>query len=326
MIKSATDDGRPSAAIRAEAATWLAHLRGPSRSAEIERGFQLWLNAKPEHLLAFELASDAWDRSAGLRRRPQGRGISAGGRWAAWQRDRRQGYARAMAWAAAVMVVALIAAFFVYPRHESVVTRVGEQRAMTLSDGTRINLNTDTRVIVEYSERERLVRLEQGEASFEVARNPERPFVVNAAAARIEVLGTSFVVRRDQRMLSVTLVDGQVKVVQEDHIEVPARLLQPGERLTLAEKHAPRVDRPAIDKVTAWQHGQVAFDDIPLAEAVVEMNRYSDRKLAVEGAEAGKIRVGGLFRSGDVASFAQAVAAEDHLRVVARPDSIILSK
>ncbi|MEJ1962447.1 MAG: hypothetical protein WDO56_13270 [Gammaproteobacteria bacterium] len=92
---------------------------------------------------------------------------------------------------------------------------------------------------------------------------------------------------------------------QEDSPERNAgsRILSPGQRLTFSAE-APKLDRPQIEKVTAWKQGQVALDDMPLASAVVEMNRYSKVKLVVEHPAAGNVRVGGFFRMGDSASFA----------------------
>jgi transmembrane sensor len=88
---------------------------------------------------------------------------------------------------------------------------------------------------------------------------------------------------------------------------------------------SPRRDRPELEKVLAWQRGQVAFDDVPLADAIAEMNRYSTTRLVVEQPEAAAIRVGGVFRAGDAASFAQAIAATYRLAIREGDDTITLA-
>ena len=109
----------------------------------------------------------------------------------------------------------------VYLRSDAVVTGVGEQRTLTLEDGTRIQLNTDTRAVVRYDERLRRVELEKGEAMFEVARRPDWPFVVTAGDRQIRALGTAFVVRREAEVLAVTLVEGKVTVTPTVDEQVP---------------------------------------------------------------------------------------------------------
>jgi transmembrane sensor len=102
-------------------------------------------------------------------------------------------------------------------------------------------------------------------------------------------------------------------------------LLKPGERLRFDGKSAEKVDLPSVEKVTAWQRGQLIFDDTSLSEAAAEFNRYSPNALTVEGPTTGKLRVGGVFRIGDPSSFAQAMANAHHLKITNRGRRIILS-
>jgi len=221
---------------------------------------------------------------------------------------------------AAALTVVLLGAFL-YLRNAGVGTQVGEQRMLTLADNSRVYLNTDTRVVVRFDERSRTVELKSGEALFEVARSAERPFIVVAGERRVQALGTTFVVRRDSEKTAITLIEGKVAV---EEFSTP-KILVPGQRLTFAGKRPPKVDRPPLDKVTAWRQGQVALEDMPLSEATVEMNRYSTVKLVVERPEAETVRVGGFFRMGDSASFARAVASAYGFEVIERSDAIVLA-
>src|SRR5688572_17460280 len=133
-----------------EAAVWMTLLRGPDRTEKLERGFNRWLKADPGHKAAFGTISTAWEATAALPRGPFPR-------LTRWQRAGfREGFLRA---AGAVVALALIAvaAILLYQRNAGVATGIGEQRMLALDDGSRIFLNTHTRVVVRFDERQRLV-------------------------------------------------------------------------------------------------------------------------------------------------------------------------
>ncbi|MEJ0040362.1 MAG: FecR domain-containing protein [Gammaproteobacteria bacterium] len=335
MSDRTSHDASSSLEIRAEAAAWLARLRGPNRAPDVEDGFRRWLASSTHHTQAFELLTSRLEVVERLRTRtlPE--------HWRASDKTASRGWRNVAVAMAAVLAFAAMGMFF-HTRDAGVGTDVGEQRMLTLVDGTRIYLNTDTRVVVRYEKRARRVELKSGEALFEVAHRPDEPFVVIAGDQAITALGTTFVVRREPRKLSVTLMEGKVSVsslvtmphaVEQSSRDTPrqgpptldaaARTLSPGQRLTLTAEE-PRLDRPQLDKVLAWKQGQVALDDMPLANAVIEMNRYSKVKLIVESPEAAGVRVGGFFRMGDSASFARAVASTYGLRVIERADEIVI--
>lgn len=318
---------KPGSAEIAEAAAWLARLHGPNRTREVEAGFRRWLTESSTHASAFEMATETWETAGRLRRRPVERLTS-------WERAGfRVGFGRAALATAAVAALAVLGTIY-YLRDGAVVTAVGEQRMLTLDDGSRIYLNTATRVAVRYDENERHVELQSGEALFEVAKRPNWPFVVTAGDRQIRALGTSFVVRRDEQHLAVTLVEGSVSVapttsVAIDHATAPrldlVKVLHAGERLTFGGRESHKLDRPVLDEVTAWQRGKVVLDNTPLADAVAEMNRYSVVKLAIEQSEAADIRISGIFRVGDSVNFAQAIAKTYQLQVINGPRRILLA-
>jgi transmembrane sensor len=320
---------RPSEAARAEAAAWVARLHGPHRSREVEAGLHRWLADDPENAAAFELLTDTWEKSARLRRRPMERVTS-------WQLvGFRVSFSRAALATVATFAVAVLATLL-YLRTNALSTGIGELRTVTLDEGTRIHLNTNTRVVVEYDRQTRLVRLDRGEALFEVAARPGWPFVVIAGGRRITALGTQFVVRRDQQDLAVTLVEGKVAVApsnpQQDARQPPQLptapsspssnrdrpeiwTLTPGERVTFERSGSGKLDHPALDNVMAWERGQVAFDNTSLADAVAEMNRYSHERLVIEDPSVAAIRISGVFQAGNLTSFSRALALAYHLRV-----------
>jgi transmembrane sensor len=305
-----------------EAAVWIARLHAPDRTLQVERGFRRWLASSPGRAQAFETVSAGWELAGMLQRKPFPR-------MSRWERAGfRQGFMRASAVVAAMSVVAVAVSLLFYFRDEGVTTNIGEQRVVTLEDGTRITLNTSTRIVTRYDEHERKVELRSGEALFEVAKKDASwPFVVVAGNRTITALGTSFVVREDEKGTSVVLVEGKVAVATVDSKQPEAssapQTLSPGQRLTFAHGEV-ALDEPGVQKVVAWRWGQVELEDTSLEAAAEEMNRYSTVKLLVATPEARNIRINGVFRTGDTSNFAAALAETYGLTVVTTPDAIVL--
>jgi transmembrane sensor len=224
--------------------------------------------------------------------------------------------------------MAVLVGWRYWAEHESsITTAVGEQRSLTLTDGTRIYLNTDTRLFVHETERQRRVQLESGEALFDVAQDPQRPFVVTAGNREIMALGTSFVIRRDPRQLVVTLMEGKVAVTADGaRTQAGATVMTPGQRITFTERAVPRLDAPTLETVTAWRRGEVVLDRTRLQDAVSEMNRYSAVKLRIDDPRVENILVSGIFRAGDSARFARAVAETYHLSVEEERQVIVIDR
>ena len=212
-----------------------------------------------------------------------------------------------------------------------------------------MSLNTSTRVRVALASAQRTVRVEEGEALFEVAKDAHRSLVVQVANREVVALGTVFSVRLTPAnligadALDVTLVEGQVSVraargESGTAAETTPVLLKPGDRLRLSEQGAEgskgaqrettQMDRPNVDQLMAWRRNEAVFDDLTLSDALEDMNRYSRQPIVLVGDEsAEELRISGLFRTGDNVGFARAVAAlhglvvhdlGDHLEVAPR--------
>jgi transmembrane sensor len=216
-----------------------------------------------------------------------------------------------------------------YWHGSTVSTEIGEQRVLNLEDGTRVELNTDSRIDIRYDRNTRTVILNSGEAYFQVARE-QRPFIVIAGERKILALGTAFTVRRDETTddpITVTLIEGRVAVAPVDATSTPGadvKVLNPGERLRVRKHARPTLETTSIDKATGWMRGQLIFDHTPLREAAAEFSRYNKIKIKVASARAADLPIGGIFRIGDLQSFARAVAASYDLRVTLQGDELIL--
>jgi transmembrane sensor len=302
MVKS---PARSPAEIDAEAAAWLARLQGPHRSRDTDAALREWLKADPAHEAAFERATEIWELLPGLGLRPALAPAPA-------RRQRRAVFAMA-----AVLLLLLSMGGYAWLRRPPVYeTAVGAQQVALLDDGTRVSLNTDSRVAILYSDGERRVRLERGEAMFEVAHNAARPFIVEAGDEQVRALGTTFIVRRDgEARLAITLIEGRVEVSGHGRAG-PTRIavLVPGQRITVTPTAGAALDRPSIEAVAAWRRGEVVFEDATLLEAAQELNRYNDAHLVIADPTLASLRLSGVFSTGDMEEVARAIAQLYHLR------------
>ncbi len=169
-------------------------------------------------------------------------------------------------------------------------------------------MNSDSAVTVSYRRNERRVSLDHGEAFFEVAKVASRPFRVRAGQQQVEALGTSFDVRREPQQVTVTLVEAR-RLCQISRGRRRAPTLAKGQRLRLSNvRSAPQLDEPLVEAVTAWRRGEVMLDSTPLAEAIVEMNRYDQRPLVIDDSAIAAVKISGVYHTGDSELFASMVA------------------
>lgn len=216
------------------------------------------------------------------------------------------------------------------PEAVQLATHVGEIRTEKLADGSSVILDTDTQIRIDFSGKARRITLVQGQAHFDVAHDATRPFKVAFGSGTVTAIGTSFDVTAFANSKMVTLLGGRVVV------EGPANpsgngdrtMLSPGQRVTLAPDG--RLTPPSTvdpDSVSAWQRGRIDLADLPLGDAVAQVNRYSVTKIVVQEPSLSNRRVSGVFQAGDVNAVATALCAYFDLQVVQRtPEAIVIAK
>ena len=223
---------------------------------------------------------------------------------------------------AAAAAIALAAAGWwrTESRDSTIATEVGASRKLTLSDGSVVALNTDSAVVTAFARDERRVKLEKGEAFFQVAKDASRPFVVEAAGVGVRAVGTAFNVRVHPTAIEVIVTEGVVRVAPAfgrngagEFAELSAghRVMVPIAPAPATAPSAPAATSVAVASVPAdelqrklaWQGGRLDFSDTALGEMVSEFNRYNRRKLVVPDAELAATRFGGSFRPDDRAGF-----------------------
>jgi transmembrane sensor len=301
------DDAVQTEAMRAEAAQWVARLDNLPVSTKTLDEFFAWRRVDG-HKAAFAEVSGVWDATARLRTNPRMQALADEAYRNGPQRSRpkrRSGVA--IAGLAAACVAGIVALGIGYwPVGETYSTRLGEQSVVALEDGSRIALDTDTRLRVHFTRDRRDVELEHGQAYFTVAHDTARPFVVDADAMGVRATGTQFDVKRTGEGVEVTLVEGKVEVTPASR---PTTQLAAGQQLTLPDGGAPRVRRVDTASLTAWRQGRIVLDDATLGDAIAEINRYARKPVMLDAPELAGERIGGSFDTGDVDAFIAAVTA-----------------
>lgn len=218
---------------------------------------------------------------------------------------------------------ALIAAMVLWPAADRFETGVGEMRTATLPDGSTVTLNTATEIAFAFTDGERRVNLLKGEAHFDVAHDTARPFRVAAGPMTVTAIGTAFDVAALPSRTAVTLIEGKV-VVQSAASPEPTTLA-PGEQLVVAADGFVKPKTVAkLDTALAWQRSLVDINDLTLADALAEVNRYSETKVTVRDASLKDRRVSGVFRTGDVEAVALALRTYFGLQIVSRSKTAIV--
>jgi transmembrane sensor len=328
---------------RAAASLWLERLqRDPS--PEADAAFGRWLEASEANRPAWDRARDLWD----LFEDPQADEVLAELRHDALSlRGRPARSVAPVAWslAAASIAAMVIGGVLVsdFRRDQRAPTGVqvasaepdlhafgradyetaaGQRLEVKLQDGTRLTLQPDTAVDVAYVGGQRLVRMTRGEALFDVRHDPSHPFRVAAGGRVVSDLGTRFNIQVKDDETRVRLDEGSLGVTVGDDAGVVTdapRILVPGQELVARRGQADAVVQAAARPTDAEQK-VIQFDDVSLAEAVAQMNRYTDEKLVVVDPKVAALRVSGAFRTDDPARFATTLTILYPVRLVALAD------
>ncbi len=238
--------------------------------------------------------------------------------------SRREVWVGAASAAAACLVAGLWV--WAYGGTQHYQTVAGEQKALALSDGSALTLNTRTLVDVRIQGRKREVHLVEGEALFAVAKTPDKaPFIVQAGPARIKVTGTRFNVRRKDGGTQIDLLEGQVIVTGKPGL--PELRLDAGEALSVDRDGFISPIRPADPLIIdLWRKGQIRLFNTRLDEALSEFNRYADVPLVLADPELGALTVDGQFDARETRTFARAVASVHGLQLTEAPDRFVLRR
>ena len=299
--------------IDREAAQWLARLDSQPENAALRAQFESWRSADARHAAAYLRLSIAWarmDRLSALSAGPSSidsdtlRARSERYRDATSDKSSNvRGYKWRRAAIAAGFVLLTLGGLVLFNSFsgETLTTQVGGFARARLTDGSTVELNTGTRLKVHMDDEFRRVELLAGEATFSVAHEPARPFIVNAGEATVRAVGTRFNVRRRVESVDVLVTEGTVRVARARYsggAEVAnSALVSAGESALIAPTHIDRAPiTPALaDRALAWHHGSLEFESSTLAEIVAEFNRYNERRIVIDDPDLAAMQIGGRF-------------------------------
>lgn len=303
-----------------QALRWFVRLRSGDATVADQQQFQSWVRSAPSHQQEFEKVSRLWvdlDKAKPLlieelnwvvadeifeSRRLRERHAR---RWITY------GFSTALA---ASLVLFLAGGWWMASRPEITEYRTakGEQRTVTLPDGSRMVLNTDTAVTTQLSASRRAVILHRGEAFFVVSHDKKRSFEVEAGSGVVRDVGTQFAVHRQPDRMTVIVVEGAVEVqgLSDKAGTEPWRLLTAGDKASYGE-HGSRspVEKIDIAASTVWMEGKVLFDQRPLAEVIQEIGRYQEGEIRVLDPRLNDLTVSGVFGVDDRDGFLRALEA-----------------
>jgi transmembrane sensor len=292
-----------------EASVWLARMNADEVTPADRAAFEAWLAAHPRHAKAYAELSATWQElvETGPLVRAVGFGQSMNAASAAPPLRRRW-----MAGAVAAGITALVlgAGWNAYKQKEETrfQTAIGEQAAVALPDGSSLDLNTNSRVWVDYTQSTRVIRLERGEAYFKVAHDTQRPFWVRAGNTWVRAVGTAFNVYLRPTGVEVTVSEGTVKVVNAPANDSPpsdAALTQSAAAVTAGEQADAHgraeviraLNSAQLTRLLAWRRSSLYFQDQPLGEVVDELMRYTTLKIEFQDEALRQVPVGGTFQT-----------------------------
>ena len=339
--------------ILEEASTWFVELSEGHLTDKVREQFSDWLRASPEHVRAYLQISALWEDAPLLgkgaedvealiaRTRAACNVVRVGkDRQPLSVRSRRFVTPLRSALAASLVLVAIGIAFWLQQRgvYE---TAIGEQRSLTLADGSTIELNAQSRVRVHFTAAERSIDLLEGQVLFHVTHDTARPFIVHSGAASVRAVGTQFDIDRVSGETVVTVVEGRVAVLPDSILQpvsanavdssapsIPAPdfalmgpdgarglLLTAGEQVTLTAQATSRPTRTDVAAAIAWTQRKLVFAASPLTQVADEYNRYHQKRIAIRDRRLASFLVSGVFSATDSRAFVAFLRAQPNLIV-----------
>jgi len=314
-----------------EASEWVARMQADDVTDDDRTRFQAWMDAHPCNARAYAALCTTWDEltnSAPLVRAVHfGQVMNAAStppaprrRWAI------------IAMAAGVTAVILGGAWDLYRQKQETgfQTAIGEQASVSLPDGSAFDLNTNSRVRVDYSQRARVILLERGEAFFKVAHDTRRPFWVRAGDSWVRAVGTAFNVYLRPTGPEVTVSEGTVNVVSatsnelppSDTVTVSAASVRAGEQVAVQGRAAMlrELNSEQLARLLAWRSSSLYFQAAPLVDVAGELMRYTTLKIDISDGPLRELPIGGTFQASPEGAEALLTSLRDGFGLTIRRD------
>ncbi|WP_446808988.1 FecR family protein [Methylomonas sp. 2BW1-5-20] len=325
-----------SGSLSDQALAWFARLQADDVSDEARRQFEIWYHADPRHADAYDKSRKLWDLLQQPAKRvqqrlqadaaqtktepsPAGKGLGEG-------RLPAPASGRALHRVAlGCLGLLLLVAGWRLPEQwqnwrSDYHTAAGQQLSVELADGSRLTLNTDTALVVRYSDSLRQIELLRGEAYFEVAPNKQRPFVVDGGQATARAVGTAYSVRKHADELSVVVSEGTVEVGADS----AKALVHAAEQAEYRQGRLQAVAQLDNDDALAWRRRQTVFHRQPLTQVLEEVNRYRRGRIVAVNPQLAERVVNGVFNNGDPDAVLAALTTTLQAKSLRMPGDLVL--
>ena len=331
--------------IEIRAADWLASLDRPDTPAAVHAAFEAWCRADARHLPAYLRVLEVWNRLDALKApdsafadTPAMAARLADPPGGVPERPLRTRLILTMALAAVLIAIAVGLAWWQWSTPfglslggQRYVTTLGGFREIRLADGSVVQLNTNSELRVRLRSTRREITLLRGEATFEVAPDKLRPFIVVAGNTAVRAVGTVFNVEESDAGVEVLVTKGVVAVGLP--LEVVAQrgtpaMVDAGQMAIagLSQVEVQSVDQDEIERRLAWHQGMLVFDGQSLADVASEFNRYNERKLVIADPVVGRVRIGGYFRATDIGAFVRVLQERFGIVALEEPGRTLLRR
>ncbi len=334
--------------IEARAAAWLAEM-DDGLTPEQEETFTAWKAEDPRHVEAVNRLESAWHALERLREfRPEARLHPDPDLLAPAEDSKVVPFPWKPVLAAAAAAALAVTTFFTWDQITSTSveppvapvrlalthyeTTVGGYQRATLPDGSVVELNADSEIELIFSTGERRVKLRRGEVHFSVAKNKERPFVVEANGLDVRAVGTAFNVKLDQRAVEVLVTEGTVRlqetIEENDQVDSwPAMVAGNWTSVAIqAELSLPEIKRLSAEnmrELLSWQGNRLVFVETPLAEAVAQFNLRNQVQIRIDNPELAAVLIEGSIQADNIEAFILLISRDGDIQVT-RPSSDVI--
>ncbi|PHZ86400.1 FecR family protein [Paremcibacter congregatus] len=310
----------PAEKLTIEASQWVIKLDGQRLSPTEFAAFKAWVTSSEAHETAFRSAAGTWGNLDILKQVPTLSSLKTQQRahsvfW--WGKFHLKQVSMA---AALILLVTFSVNQLLHNAAPALPviygTALGDNKSIELSDGSRVILNTESQVEIQYEANRRVIKLLKGEAHFEVASNKARPFEVYAGTNIVRAIGTAFAVQVKPEMVAVTVTEGTVQLATlvqdpEDRSvkEVSLAFVQKGQTAEFNEniKTINSIAPNELDRRLAWRSGTLVFNGQPLEQVIEEIHRYTTTQIIIADPEIRSLKIGGYFKTSEIEDMLKAL-------------------
>lgn len=343
-------DSFDNSTIAAEACAWIAQLESGDVSRADLEALREWTKRSPRHAQEIKHYAHLWGDLDVLRDMAGPIDGALAQERQLMSRRRVLGMTPGLAGAAAALALVISGGAYIWTNSGGnkpaaplmVSSAIGEQRTVSLPDGSTINVNTNSQLEIDFSDTQRKIRLLKGEALFHVAKDRQRPFVVYAGEEAVRAVGTAFAVRLNNDNIDVTVTEGTVELANVARIDhgpfnpdkfgkaegdKAIAVMTAGHQAVAGSNRIGPIEKISAEEVQrklAWKDGRLEFSGESLKDVIKEVSRYTSLDIVIDDPKLESLRFGGVFKIGQTQALFEALEQSFGVQVERRNDNTVL--